>query len=121
MKLIMPVLWLGTVAALGASPAALATPGDHDSKDVTITVVSEPEQLNEKVNRISLPAVKEEPSQVAPSRSKGTDHAIHAEGNHARAAFEVDDSVRDDGDKTPHDAGNVTQDTLDATRDGADH
>ena len=62
----MPVLWLKTVAALRATPVALATPGDHDSKAVTITVVSEPEELNERANRIILRAVKDEPTQVTP-------------------------------------------------------
>ena len=105
MWFIKSVLWLGAAAALVAAPVASALAGDPDTKDVTITVVNDPEQLNEKVNRISLPAA-DEPSPAAAAQGTRTDRAKQPDDTHERAADAAHDSARD--------AGNVTQDTRDA-------
>ena len=120
MRLIHSVLWLGAVVALGAGPVASATPGDPDTKDVTITVVNDPEQLNEKVNRISLPAADDEQSPASSNQSSKTAHAKQADDTHERASNDAGDSMHDGGEKTRNDAENVQQDTRDAQHENTD-
>ena len=121
MWFIKSVLWLGAAAALVAAPVASALAGDPDTKDVTITVVSDPEQLNERVNRIALPAADDEQSEAAAAQRSKAGHAKQDDDTHERAARDAQDSARDAGNNAKNDAGNVTQDTRDAQHEGPDH
>ena len=119
MRVIESVLLLGALAGLAAAPVASAPPGEPESKDVTITVVSDPEQLNEKVNRISLPPAVDEPSNASPQQGKETEHGKQAEDAHEKAADEADHAKHDVGDKPQTDAENSKQDTPDTPKQDA--
>ena len=114
------VLLLGTLAALAAAPVAAGPPGESVQKDVTITVVSDPEQLNEKVNRISLPPVVDEPANASPKHGKEPERTKETEAAREKAAHEADSASHDAGDKSDSDA-NVKPDTSDAPHQDADH
>ena len=120
MRFVNSMRWLGAVAALGAAPMALAQPGDADPKDVTITVVSDPDQLNEKVNRIPLPAAGDEQSQASNKHVREVDRGKEADNSHEPAASDADGAKHDLGDPTPRDAENVKQDTTDTQHQGPD-
>ena len=98
MRFVNSMRWLGAVAALGAAPMALAQPGDADPKDVTITVVSDPDQLNEKVNRIPLPAAGDEQSQASNKHVREVDRGKEADNSHEPAASDADGAKHDLGD-----------------------
>ena len=114
------VLVLGTLAALAAAPVAAGPPGEPGQKDVTITVVSDPDQLNEKVNRISLPPAADEPANASPKHGKEPERAKETEDAHEKAAHEADSRSHDAGDKSESDA-NAKPDTSDAPHQDTDH
>jgi hypothetical protein len=88
-----------SLAALASGAAAAAPPAEAGGKDVTITVVDDPEQLSEKVNRISLPA---DHDNAEAARDK--DHGHDRPAEHGREAAE-----------------NAKQDAKDAQQQDAHH
>jgi hypothetical protein len=118
MHVIKSVLLLGALAGLTAAPAGSAPPGDANPKDVTITVVNDPEQLNEKVNRISLPPAIEEPPHASPKPGKNADPSKQADHTQEKAAQDANGPNPDVGDSSQSDAESATQDIPDVPPPG---
>ena len=114
------VLLIGVLAVLAAAPVAAGPPGEPGQKDVTITVVSDPDQLNEKVNRISLPPAVDEPANASPKHGKEPERSKETQDAHEKAAHEADSAKHEIGDKSESDE-NVKPDTSDAPHQDADH
>jgi hypothetical protein len=121
MHVIKSVLMLGALAGLTAAPARSTPPGDTDPKDVTITVVTDPDQLNEKVNRISLPPAVEEPPSASPKPGKDADQSKEAEDAHEKAAQDANGTQHDGGDSSQSDADSAKQDAPDEPQQGSEH
>ena len=112
-QFIRSVLLVGALAVCATEPARATPPGDTDPKDVTITVVNDPEQLNEKVNRISLPPV-EVPPHALPKPEKNADPSKEAHGDREPTAHEASGAEQGVSDSSKSDAESVKQDTPEA-------
>jgi hypothetical protein len=121
MHVIKSVLLLGALAGLTAAPARSTPPGDTDPKDVTITVVTDPEQLNEKVNRISLPPAVEEPPPASPKPGKTAEQSKQADDAHEKAAQDANGTQHDAGDSSQSDAESAKQDAPNEPQQGPEH
>ena len=103
--------WMVIVVALAASALpGLASAADKPVTDVTITVVEDPKQLKEKVNKISLPEAGVE-SHASP--------AAKAPGGRARNDRE--DSHPDAADNAHSDSNAAKSDAKDAHADATEN
>jgi hypothetical protein len=122
MRFVKSLLWFVPLAALG-SGVAPASAADADKKDVTITVVDDPDQLTEKVNTISLPAADDEHSEAPAkrgkeaARGKAAEHDTAAE--HGKQAHDAAENANNDAEDTKHDAGRPAQGDVGASKQDA--
>lgn len=114
MQFIRSVLFVGALAVCAAEPAGATPPVDTDPKDVTITVVNDPEQLNEKVNRINLPPPVDVPPHAAPKPEKNADPGKEAHDPPEQAAHDASGDEHEVSDTSKSDAESVTQGTPEA-------
>jgi hypothetical protein len=120
MRLMLSALLFGSVALLGSGAAAAAPPADKSADksaaDVTITVVNDPGQLNEKVNLITLPAANDGKSKTAEHADQGK-QADKTDGN---AKHDAEDNRHDVGDKRQSDTDGTRQDIHDVQQQNTD-
>jgi hypothetical protein len=113
-RFVKSVLLFVSLATL-ESGAAAAAPPDAGKKDVTITVVDDPDQLSEKVNTISLPAADDDKSEASAKPGK------EAENVDESSKSDAEDTRHDAGDKAQGDTGDSKQDASDAQQQDAQH
>lgn len=118
---IKSVLLLAVLAGLASAPAGATPPGETDSNDVTITVVSDPEQLNEKVNRISLPPAVDEHARTSPKPEKPADQGKEDHDAQESAAQKADGTQHDAGNSAHNDTEDAKQDVPEAPQQSPNH
>jgi hypothetical protein len=131
-RFVKSVLLFVALAMLESGVAAAGPPADAGNKDVTITVVDDPDQLNEKVNTLRLPA-DDENSQASAKPGKEARHGKPAgpdklpeHGKKTDTAAEgvksdAEDTKRDAVDKAQGDIGDSKQDANDVQQQDARH
>jgi hypothetical protein len=95
MRLTMSLLLFGCIACAQWGAAAAADIGD---RDVTITVVTDPDQLTEKVNTIRLPGVSDDTAESSSRKGKQSGHAEPKDNTADKAKSDAESPNRDKDD-----------------------
>jgi hypothetical protein len=111
-RFVKSALLCGSVAVLGSGAVLAAPPEKPGATEVTISVVADPDALEEKVNTIDLPAAAETsrtPPQTGNEAKHDKDAGARKDTELGKASNTADDKANNHADDAPHPVGEQGQ------------